>query len=414
MTVHSPFIKATKTTAWRQTDQTLQWLRLQGIPVLSAKDQQMLAGQLRLYQCWLDQAQLLRMEQAEERGDWLQHPLADRTFRPITSEADNPEHRLVKHLAVRSLYGLGLNSGRVVLAAFSIHRVKVLQVQAFDPEQEQRDFIREAREELRARLEASRQAEIVLGADPEFALRQRSGEMALASDYFGKRGKVGCDSTRYREELALNQWPLVEIRPDPSPDPAELTSRIEEALQLAAARIDKREVEWLAGGMPFAGYPTGGHIHFSGIPLHFGLLRQLDAYLAVPLVLAEDEGCRRRRPRYGFLGDVREKDYGGFEYRTLPSWLVSPLITSGVLSLAKLVATHWRSLPAVRLQGRLLIAYYRGRKEMLRPLVLQLWAALKQLPDYARYASVLNRYFDYLLSGEVWPVERDFRPHWGL
>ena len=62
------------------------------------------------------------------------------------------------------------------------------------------------------------------------------------------------------------------------------------------------------------------------------LLRVLDNYLALPFILIEDQNTKLRRPRYGFLGDFRRKTHGGFEYRTLPSWIVSPRITKGVIA----------------------------------------------------------------------------------
>jgi hypothetical protein len=51
-----------------------------------------------------------------------------------------------------------------------------------------------------------------------------------------------------------------------------------------------------------------------------------------------------RRKRYGNLADFRIKKYGGFEYRTLGSWLVSPEITRGVLCLAKITISHYLEL----------------------------------------------------------------------
>lgn len=66
----------------------------------------------------------------------------------------------------------------------------------------------------------------------------------------------------------------------------------------------------------------GGHIHFgydkSIIP-PFALVRLLDAFLYLPLILADKQGLRRRF--YGLPGLFREKPYG-VEYRT-PSnfWL---------------------------------------------------------------------------------------------
>jgi hypothetical protein len=166
--------------------------------------------------------------------------------------------------------------------------------------------------------------------------------------------------------------------------------------------------------MPFTGYPIAGHIHFAEMTPTFSLRRKLDAYLALPLVLIEDAGCRLRRNRYGFLGDVREKEYG-FEYRTLPSWLVHPDVTRGLLHLARLVVTSLNQLHATpHLQLPLIKAYYRGEKDVLIPYVRKIWSELSELPGYLLSRIHLDRYFTYLLSQEPWPATEDLRKTWGL
>ncbi|MEJ8546015.1 putative amidoligase domain-containing protein [Brevibacillus borstelensis] len=319
------------------------------------------------------------------------------------------------HLAVRSLYAVGLHLGEIILRAASPFRVKVRSISAEWPAEHREGLLAEAKawwSQEQSRWNANH---IQLGADPEFALRQPDGKMALASDFMGIRGVVGCDSTRYREDLALHQHPLVELRPAPSGDPDALFSRIVKALGAAARIIGDKEVQWIGGGMPFDGYPTGGHIHFSGIRPHFSLFRRLDAYLALPLVLVEDEGCQKRRPRYGFLGDVREKDYEtarGFEYRTLPSWLVHPVIARGILHLAYLVASSADKLSRSCTSPALMRAYYRGEKEKLAPYVKSIWQEVSMLPGYERSRSPLDAYFSFLLAGNVWPANSDLRKVW--
>ncbi|MDT2266346.1 hypothetical protein P7H12_25890 [Paenibacillus larvae] len=93
------------------------------------------------------------------------------------------------------------------------------------------------------------------------------------------------------------------------------------------------------------------------------LLRALDNYLAMPLVLAEGITTRFRRPRYGFLGDYRRQRHGGFEYRSLPSWLVEPDLTEGIFCLSALIASHYLELNKLPLQElSFQRAYYEGEK----------------------------------------------------
>jgi hypothetical protein len=386
-------------------------LRMSGIPVGAAQPEAMHG--LRVYRVQVYHHHILSIEMNPQRSPWLLHPLpVQQSANSVPIDTDDQEVKLVTHLAVRSVYAVGLVCGQVTVAAHSPTRARVMEIDPHITEGEM-DLSRLA--EIRAQAEQAGTVDVMLGADPEFALRSPDGGMVLASDFLGKHGTVGCDSTRYREELGMNQWPLVELRPRPSRDPDELFSLIYQALQVARRKIANEAIDWLAGGMPFDGYPIGGHVHFSGIAPSFPLLRKLDAYLSLPLLLVEDEGCRKRRPRYGFLGDFREKSHGGFEYRTLPSWLVTPMVTRGVLHLAKLVSTHHTRLSAQPyLQLPLIRAYYTGDKERLKPVVRAMWQELSSLTAYHASRRQLDAFFTYVLSGETWPADRDIRKAWKL
>jgi len=385
-----------------------QLLRWSGIPV--GKEESAGMGGIRLYRATVCHHHVLSVERKPSHSPWLLHPLpVEESTAPVPVHAEDPEVKVVTYLAVRSVYAVGLECAHVTVAAHSPTRAKVLKI---EPHFVEEDVLSRWDAQHAAKTESG---DIMLGADPEFALRSLDGSMVLASDFLGKHGTVGCDSTRYREELGMHQWPLVELRPKPTQDPDELFLFLHRALQVARSKIASESIEWLAGGMPFDGYPIGGHIHFSGIAPAFPLLRKLDAYLALPLVLIEDEGCRKRRPRYGFLGDFREKSYGGFEYRTLPSWLVTPTVTRGVLHLAKLVASHYRELsPQPFWKPSLVRAYYAGDKDRLRPLVRSMWQELSRLPAYQQSRGPLDAFYGYVLSGATWPAHRDIREAWKL
>ncbi|GED70131.1 hypothetical protein BRE01_38330 [Brevibacillus reuszeri] len=389
-----------------------RWLlRQSGIPVTTGKSAQ---PGWRTYKVSLYQEHVLHMERSMESPQWLLHRLEEPEYQQVALSVIEPEVQVVKGLAARSLYAAGIDAGEVTIMAASPHRQKVVQVEPEWPQQDKDRFMQAAKDWWEARIRQHPQELEKLGADPEFALRKQTGEMALASDFLKVGGKVGCDTTRYREELAMHQHPIAELRPDPSEDPDELFFHIQEALQLAYKKLGNSKLEWLAGGMPFSGYPIGGHIHFSGMTATFSLRRKLDAYLALPLVLIEDSGCVTRRQRYGFLGDFREKSYG-FEYRTLPSWLVHPDIARGVLHLARLIATgHSQLRAAPHLQLSMIKAYYRGDKAALVPYVEQIWEELRGLPGYVLSRIHLDRYFSILLKGDSWASDEDLRKAWSL
>lgn len=405
----------------RQAVQFLQrpevgrWLlRMSGLPVTPGTRTQ---PGWRTYRINLYQDHVLEISKSDEPQQWLLHPWKSPSFQTVSLQQNDPELQLVKNLAARGLYAAGLDAGQLIIVAASAHRAKVVQVLPDWPVRDADRYLQAARQWWERRQRLQPQELHKLGADPEFALRKTGNdgnEMALASHYLKVAGTVGCDTTRYREELAMHQHPVAELRPEPAEDPDELFFRVREALQLAYAKIDDPAIECLAGGMPFHGYPIGGHIHFSGLIPTFSLRRKLDAYLALPLVLIEDEGCRARRKRYGFLGDVREKVYG-FEYRTLPSWLVHPVVARGVLHLSRLIATSHSQLDAKpHLRLPLIKAYYRGEKAVLEPYVRQVWEELSRLPGYRLSRVHLDRYFSCLLSGESWPASVDLRKTWEL
>jgi hypothetical protein len=133
------------------------------------------------------------------------------------------------------------------------------------------------------------------------------------------------------------------------------------------------------------------------------------------MVAVEDERGKGRRPKYGFLGDFRYQKHGGFEYRTPPSWLVSPTLTKGVFVTAKLIVANYRTLNHNPLADfDLQHAYYTGDKEKILSLVPVLWEDLKKLDDYQIYENYLDEFYRYLTSGITWDETQDFRKNWRI
>jgi hypothetical protein len=256
---------------------------------------------------------------------------------------------------------------------------------------------------------------VLLGADPEFMLRDGRGQLILASRFFPRRGGIGCDQLWLRGDKTRTRLPIGEVRPRPAEEPKDLLRDLIRNLLLGVRRVTRSDVAWVAGGMPFDGYPIGGHLHFSRVSANSHLLRALDNYLALPLACLESPASRARRPKYGFLGDWRPQEHGGFEYRTLPSWLVSPTIAKGVIVLAKLIAEHYlalRKLPLAEPDAQR--AFYEGDRETLRLLLPEVRADIERLPSFARYASTLNAFFDLAQHGDPWEETADIRKAWQL
>ncbi|MBU5672463.1 putative amidoligase domain-containing protein [Paenibacillus brevis] len=339
---------------------------------------------------------------------------------PQSAAAPVPGSPLWKRLsrtAVHSLYALGLDYGEVMLRTDGDGQSIVEHVadgtdwrspgwewRMADAMRQQLQLLSQWQSELPVPL---------IGMDPEFLLYNPDTRKVIpASRYLDRQGVAGCDVLRYRGRRML---PLAELRPKPGSEPREVVLHLLAAFRTARAAISDDQLIWQAGGMPQQGFPLGGHLHFSGVPLSGELLRVLDNYLALPVALLEDERSARRRPRYGSLGDYRLQDYGGFEYRTLPSFLISPMVTKGIVALARAITESYRELDQRPLElNEVRKAFYRGTKTVLAREWPPLARRLRELPAYERYQSYIDPLLDAISSGATWDESADIRLMWRL
>lgn len=361
---------------------------------------------------------------------------AEERYSELEPEQETGYHaRRAKRDAARAVYALGLCTGLVRIGVDQSGGTVVLEA---DPAPELDDRLAERfaeainryaeEREAAERLEAAGKAihngkqrpagepvrrPVMLGADPEFVLRRPDGHFVSASKYLEKEGAVGCDAVVLSRSRVIH--PLAELRPKPCADPAELVRELYRTMRKASSLIGDDSLAWLAGSMPAKGLPIGGHVHVSGVWLNERLLRALDNYVALPLLLIEGEAAGRRRPRYGFLGDCRRKRHGGFEYRSLPSWLATPELALAVFALVRAVALHYRELPERPLDAAdVQRAYYNGDKTELLPVVRRLWPDLERLPAYTEHRTMLDAFRDRLYRLESWDEQADFRLPWKI
>ncbi|MBN6188685.1 hypothetical protein JQN58_17665 [Aneurinibacillus sp. BA2021] len=363
------------------------------------------------------QQSIISVYRSSGRRLWLHDRVqeGEDTYEEITFDPALREMRRLKQYAVRSVYALGLDFA-AVYAGVDVHgAMRILRVApTFTMTRPlARKFIASVeafQHQYRARAE-----DIVLGTDIEFVLRNPAGKLVLASDCFTKEGMVGCDRAWLRGDESKTCLPLAELRPTPADDAKELFKHLYRAMLTGVQTIGSTQIAWLSGGMPLTGYPMGGHIHFTGVAPTTQLLRALDAYLTLSVFMIESPQSLKRRPKYGRLGDMRVKSHGGFEYRTLPSFLASPQIARGVLALSHVLAYSYRELRALPLLApELHHAFYHGDRSAFVPLLPALWEEVRHTDGYARYASYLDPFALLVLNRNEWCEHADIRPGWKL
>ncbi len=325
------------------------------------------------------------------------------------------ENTKVADLARRAVSLMGLDLGMVSIEFTARRRFKITGV---DPSPELRDKDLEKVIDNIRHLYSLDQVianqDIKLGADPEFMLANaKSGKMVSASQFFPREGPIGCDNIRVPNR---QQRPVAEVRPTPACSPLELTINIKRCLDQAARLAPYRNLKWVAGSQPFAGFSIGGHIHFSNVKLDSALLRVLDNYLGIISFLIENpHSAVRRRRKYGFLGDYRLKNYGGFEYRTPGSWLVTREITAAMLCLAKIVVSRYYLMNKNYLNNpEAQEAFYRGTQSYFRELFPEIWSDVESLDLYPEYSDILQLIPNMINSETTWDENQDIRKAWKI
>ncbi len=355
----------------------------------------------------------------EEKAVWLArriHSVVD-SFDEVSQEIDE-QARKACLLAVRAVHSLGLEFGLVSIGVNPYGRLIVLDISS-EPVLKGRlldiyidainDYINAQEQALQVSSKTVR-----IGADLEFMLRTRGDKIALASKYFPTAGVVGCDDRSLGGNRSRR--PLAELRPEPASNPEQLLQNIAVAMRQATRMLPKAYPQWVAGSAPFERFAVGGHIHFSGTPFTGRLVNLLDVYVGLPLMLIEDpRTSARRRPKYGFLGDVRHKGYGGFEYRTPASFLVDPQLALGALALAYTCVIHQASMPYLPLHTKSLSkAFYSSDHDALLHLANQVHENISATSTYLVYQEAIDAIFEMIRNDEVWDESVDIRAAWDI
>ncbi|SFU76356.1 putative amidoligase domain-containing protein [Alicyclobacillus macrosporangiidus] len=403
----------------RSRSAMVRFLRRVGVRVYSRDRNGDTPSLLRQYRIPIFDLTPLACFRSDRAPVWLNQRLRNvqASFREVPFDEEKLTARVLQ-LACRALHAVGLDHGMVsigmapqgVLYVLDVTPSPVLMGRMLELFSHAIDQYID-REEGAGR---STEAPVRIGTDVELMLRNAAGRMVLASKFLSRKGRVGCDDRSV--QFDGQRLPLMELRPEPDADPLRLVANLHAVMEEASDRISRPGIQWLAGSMPFRPYCTGGHIHFSNVPYSSHFVRVLDNYLGLPLMMVEDPKTGRlRRTRYGFLGDVRQKDHGGFEYRTPASFVVSPEITAAAFCIAYLVAQHHRDLPVFDLyEENIQLAFYQARKDVLLPIVKRNHAILQELPEYPRYREYIEPLFELIWAGQTWDESVDVRTVWGI
>jgi len=259
---------------------------------------------------------------------------------------------------------------------------------------------------------------VKIGTDIEFVF-ERGGTLEHASNHLKFKDRFGTDGCSS----------VVEIRPYPSEDPRYVINSLSRMMKMRVKRQPAiGKFNWLAGSIA-AGKPVGGHIHFgTGGEPRGNEVKYLDTFLATSVGLT-DHGpslASRQSNSYGMLGSWRRQPWG-WEYRTLPSFIVDKRFAEGVLTLAQKLVEHCllnshtteelRDLDYLKLTDDEKSGYRRGELDITRTRFQERVAFLKKHIGGVNG----NRKLDYMFrcvtksaTGRFSIANTDIKKSWGI
>lgn len=326
--------------------------------------------------------------------------------------------KTISNLAKKAVYSIGLDFGVVNIGKNSEGIYYVLDVDAtckWTSEKCKEAYINQFKKLLfKYDNLINNKNEITIGADIECIIKdKKTGALIFASDFFSQEGSVGMDARSIEGDKEY--FPVMEIRPQYSINPAEVIDSIKSILDKASEHINYKNIGIYSGNMPVYNYWVGGHIHF-GVKPNVKFIRALDNYLALPLMMIEKAySSRKRKFKYGALGNYRLKFHKGFEYCTLSSWLVDPEIATAVLHLAKVIAKEHLNLNEEFLCNYSDIrAFYLVEKFYFKDKMDKILYNISNTETFKKYSSVIDPLFKKILLCEEWEEDKDIKESWNL
>jgi hypothetical protein len=222
---------------------------------------------------------------------------------------------------------------------------------------------------------------------------------------------------------------IFELRPKQSLDPLQVVANIKTLLHERVQKVPEiTSVQWKAGSR-VDNEPIGGHIHVCAesatdkttireyIPNGFMLfLAPIVGLLEAP---SESRFRRGSRSGYGKALDIRRPDHGGIEYRYPSSWITSPIIAAGILTLAKFIA---EDIVANR-SASPFVKHYEGfdqealeviNRDKLKSMYATVRSIIEQNANYAFYKAHISPLFAIIDAGKSWFPKIGMLQAWGI
>lgn len=250
---------------------------------------------------------------------------------------------------------------------------------------------------------------ITIGSDPEFGLLNERGSQAMAFDYLpsSTSAPIGLDGHSH----------IGELRPEYSLTPRDHVMNIARLMAELDPLIPP-EIRVTAGSM-VTNDAIGGHIHFGNLGRGFDTslaTKALDYFLALPVALLEvTRSARTRRisTGYGALSSYRRQEWG-FEYRTLPSWLVSWGVALSVLSVGYAVVDAIKQKSCPKIPGGVPHAndFKQCNKKAMKSFLPGIKQGWREMPLYSEFR-LETAFLNHLLIHELeFREKQDIRDKW--
>ena len=252
--------------------------------------------------------------------------------------------------------------------------------------------------------------DFTIGADPEFACSQH-GRIISAEDYVevGDGEGFGADGNHVTFEL----------RPAPSNNPLEIVNNIRNIfIQQVIKQPKFLDFTWVSGSW-YKGYALGGHVHFGLSNSQINqcdAVKILDSYVGSLCLLIEKkvDAQKRRRTRYGCMGDMRIQDWG-FEYRPMSSWLSSPYVAAAMLCLSK--AVMYEIMNNSEFQWNTYVTpsdFQKVDQDRLRKEFPKIWKDITKLHLYQAYKPYIDLIYFMIKNKLTWLPKTDMKQCWGI